>query len=163
MKEDIDDLKEFRKNVNGLFSVAYLSDKAILDKIADRNDEWFKAVEFRDQIKAALYKGVRKDTYESIHDFSDDDAMSFINHLMDRYKHWTRDHEMTQFALEVKECLIDLVGKDLTNYEAIAEIKRLQQVAIVAKEEPIATVVEMNYLRSKVVVLEKVIARLVGE
>jgi hypothetical protein len=82
--------------------------------------------EFRSQIKQALYKGVRKDKYPSIDEFPDDDAISFVEHLIDRHKHWGRDHEFTQFALEVKQILIDSVGKDISNEEAIAEIKRLQ-------------------------------------
>jgi len=82
--------------------------------------------EFRSQIKQALYKGVRKDKYPSIDEFPDDDAISFVEHLIDRHKHWGRDHEFTQFALEVKQLLIDSVGKDISNEEAIAEIKRLQ-------------------------------------
>jgi len=82
--------------------------------------------EFRSQIKQALYKGVRKDKYPSIDEFPDDDAISFAGHLIDRHKHWERDHEFTQFALEVKQLLIDSVGKDISNEEAIAEIKRLQ-------------------------------------
>lgn len=82
--------------------------------------------EFRSQIKQALYKGVRKDKYPSIDEFPDDDAISFVGHLIDRHKHWGRDHEFTQFALEVKQLLIDSVGKDISNEEAIAEIKRLQ-------------------------------------
>ena len=82
--------------------------------------------EFRSQIKQALYEGVRKDKYPSIDEFPDDDAISFVEHLIDRHKHWERDHEFTQFALEVKQLLIDSVGKDISNEEAIAEIKRLQ-------------------------------------
>jgi hypothetical protein len=82
--------------------------------------------EFRSQIKQALYEGVRKDKYPSIDEFPDDDAISFVKHLIDRHKHWGRDHEFTQFALEVKQLLIDSVGKDISNEEAIAEIKRLQ-------------------------------------
>jgi hypothetical protein len=82
--------------------------------------------EFRSQIKQALYEGVRKDKYPSIDEFPDDDAISFVEHLIDRHKHWERDHEFTQFALEVKQILIDSVGKDISNEEAIAEIKRLQ-------------------------------------
>jgi hypothetical protein len=83
-------------------------------------------IKFRSQIKQALYEGVRKDKYPSIDEFPDDDAISFVEHLIDRHKHWGRDHEVTQFALEVKQLLIDLVGKDISNEEAIAEIKRLQ-------------------------------------
>jgi hypothetical protein len=83
-------------------------------------------IKFRSQIKQALYEGVRKDKYPSIDDFPDDDAISFVEHLIDRHKHWERDHEFTQFALEVKQLLIDSVGKDISNEEAIAEIKRLQ-------------------------------------
>ena len=82
--------------------------------------------EFRSQIKQALYKGAKKDKYPSIDEFPDDDAISFVEHLIDRHKHWERDHEFTQFALEVKQLLIDSVGKDISNKEAIAEIKRLQ-------------------------------------
>jgi hypothetical protein len=81
--------------------------------------------EFRSQIKQALYKGVRKDKYPSIDEFPDDDAISFVEHLIDRHKHWGRDHEFTQFALEVKQLLIDSVGKDISNEEAIAEIEQL--------------------------------------
>ena len=165
---------------------------------------------FRDQVKEALF-------YEVIpQDVGDKEAIAKLESII-------------QFALEAKQCLIDLVGKDLTNDEAITEIKRLQRLDVksrsvprydlqetpeicggdsdysvkdreierlkrcmsgiasfldlpsdtkqpdicysimqlkqesLAKEEPISTVVEMNYLRSKVVVLEKVIARLVGE
>jgi len=83
-------------------------------------------IKFRSQIKQALYEGVRKDKYPSIDEFPDDDAISFVEHLIDRHKHWGRDHEFTQFALEVKQLLIDSVGKDISNEEAIAEIKRLQ-------------------------------------
>jgi hypothetical protein len=83
-------------------------------------------IKFRSQIKQALYEGVRKDKYPSIDKFPDDDAISFVEHLIDRHKHWERDHEFTQFALEVKQLLIDSVGKDISNEEAIAEIKRLQ-------------------------------------
>jgi hypothetical protein len=75
MNEDIDDLKEFRKSVNSMLRGAYLSDKIILDRLADRNEEWFESVSFRDK---------------------------------------------------VKQLLIDLVGKDISDDEAIAEIKRLQ-------------------------------------
>jgi hypothetical protein len=82
-------------------------------------------IKFRSQIKQALYKGVRKDKYPSIDEFPDDDAISFVEHLIDRHKHWGRDHEFTQFALEVKQLLIDSVGKDISNEEAIAEIEQL--------------------------------------
>jgi hypothetical protein len=82
-------------------------------------------IKFRSQIKQALYEGVRKDKYPSIDEFPDDDAISFVEHLIDRHKHWGRDHEFTQFALEVKQLLIDSVGKDISNEEAIAEIEQL--------------------------------------
>ena len=83
--------------------------------------------EFRDRVKAALYESVRKDKYDSYENIPDDDAITFISNLVSRHKHWERDHEIVQFALEVKQLLIDKVGKDLTDDEAIAEIKRLQQ------------------------------------
>jgi len=52
-------------------------------------------IKFRSQIKQALYEGVRKDKYPSIDEFPDDDAISFVEHLIDRHKHWERDHEFT--------------------------------------------------------------------
>ena len=89
--------------------------------------------EFRSQIKQALYEGVGKDKYPSIDEFPDDDAISFVEHLIDRHKHWGRDHEFTQFAIkELKENQGD--GR-----------KKLAD------------------LRHDLIVANKVIARLVGE
>ena len=132
--------------------------------------------EFRSQIKQALYEGVRKDKYPSIDEFPDDDAISFVEHLIDRHKHWGRDHEFTQFALEVKQLLIDLVGKGISNDEAIAEIKRLQQstqpidileMSVNANEirekEFDVLLEEVTKLKSDLRIANKVIARLVGE
>ena len=86
------------------------------------------------------------------------------------------NHEFTQFALEVKQLLIDSVGKDISNEEAIAEIKRLQQstqpidileMSVNANEirekEFDVLLEEVTKLKSDLRIAKKVIARLVGE
>jgi EAL domain-containing protein (putative c-di-GMP-specific phosphodiesterase class I) len=134
--------------------------------------------EFRSQIKQALYEGVRKDKYPSIDEFPDDDAISFVEHLIDRHKHWGRDHEFTQFALEVKQLLIDSVGKDISNEEAIAEIIDLKENQGDGRKKLVENLEELlekerldsrnlcnqiSDLRHDLIVANKVIARLVGE
>jgi hypothetical protein len=89
MNENIVDLREFRRNVNSLLGGAYLSDKTILDRLADRNDEWFKAMEFRSQVKESLgFSSVSISTFnqgESIERdiISDDGAIAKIKELTD--------------------------------------------------------------------------------
>jgi hypothetical protein len=86
-----------------------------------------QAMSFRDRVKAALFEGVHKDKYESPETLPDDDAISFVQYLVSRQKYWKRDDEVNQFAIEVKQLLIDLVGKDISNDEAIAKIKELAE------------------------------------
>jgi hypothetical protein len=137
MSENIEDLKEFRRSISDIFGGDFLSDRAIINKVkrvAENNDILFEIscmfdnpkslkvkikelAEFRDRVKSLLHVSP---------EVSDPDSIGFIEYLMGRYKRWERDHEVTQFALEVKQLLIDLVGKDISNDEAIAEIKRLQ-------------------------------------
>jgi hypothetical protein len=137
MSENIEDLKEFRRSISDIFDGDFLSDRAIINKVkrvAENNDILFEIscmfdnpkslkvkikelAEFRDRVKSLLHVSP---------EVSDPDSIGFIEYLMGRYKRWERDHEVTQFALEVKQLLIDLVGKDISNDEAIAEIKRLQ-------------------------------------
>ena len=108
-------------------------------------DDVQQAFLFRDRIKALLFHEPSTQ--------KDEDAIRKLEHILILYKNVVGFHDE----------IVDLIGDDFSDQGIVAEIKRLQQVEIAASQEPIATVVEMNYLRSKVVVLEKVIARLVGE
>lgn len=122
-------------------------------------DDVQQAFLFRDRVKSALFEGVRKDKYDSPETLPDDDAISFVEHLIDRYKHWERDHEFIQFALEVKQLLIDLVGRDISNDEAIAEIKQLQLTG--DKDREIERL--KNEYQQKLIENEKYVAKLIGD
>ncbi len=114
---------------------------------------------FRDRVKQALNLGGK--------DLSDDDAIVFVERLISRHKHWERDHEFIRFAIEVKQLLIgSYVDATLTNDEAIAEIKRLQQLATsnnqdASHEEEIAKL--KHTYRQALCENEKYIAKLIGD
>ena len=78
----------------------------------------------QDNVQQAFLFRDRVQSLVSIGTISEEDI---IERLENRIKGW---EESSQFRENVKQCLIDLVGKDLTDDEAISEIKRLQQVAV---------------------------------
>jgi hypothetical protein len=135
--EAIAKIKELSEQSQLLSEIGDILNKAnaeCLDHYRSKQEEKIVLAGFRGlcDIHAALFK--KRSEYEIygsriINDLlnsEEDDAISFVEHLIDRHKHWERDHEWAQFAIEAKQLLIDSVGKDISNKEAIAEIKRLQ-------------------------------------
>ena len=157
----IKELSEQSQLLSEIGDILRMANTECLDHYRSKQEEKIVLTGFRRlcDIHLALFK--KRSEYEIY-------GSRIINDLL--------NHEFTQFALEVKQLLIDSVGKDISNEEAIAEIKRLQQstqpidileMSVNANEirekEFDMLLEEVTKLKSDLRIAKKVIARLVGE
>jgi hypothetical protein len=157
----IKELSEQSQLLSEIGDILRMANTECLDHYRSKQEEKIVLTGFRRlcDIHLALFK--KRSEYEIY-------GSRIINDLL--------NHEFTQFALEVKQLLIDSVGKDISNEEAIAEIKRLQQstqpidileMSVNANEirekEFDMLLEEVTKLKSDLRIAKKVIARLVGK
>lgn len=152
----------FRRNVKQL----------LIDSIGrDITDD--EAIERIDHLSSYLVPKLKefRDTicgYLNIHsEDTRDDMQKAVDNIYSliRFKqcHELIVKEANQFRHDVKQLLIDRIGRDIKDDEAIAEIKRLQRQSLEADTPRPIDQIEIAKLKRELSIANKVIARLVGE